>query len=61
MVPYVKCITNLDLIVVRGGENSPVLVGVHLLHEPRATGLERSHLLRSQEVLHGEQAISLEL
>ena len=48
-------------MVLRGGEDSPVLPRVHPLHEPRAARLERLHLLRCQEVLHNEQAVPLEL
>ena len=48
-------------MVFRGGEDAPVLPRVHPLHEPRAPRLERLHLLRSQKVLHGEQAVPLEL
>ena len=50
-----------NLVMLRGGEDAPVLPRVHPLHEPRAARLERLHLLRRQEVLHGEQAVSLEL
>ena len=53
--------TDLNLVVVCGGEDAPVLLWVHPLDQPRAPRLERLHLLRGQEVLHRQQAVPLKL
>ena len=49
------------LVVCGGGEDPPVLLGVHLVNQAQHARTHARNLVGGQEVIHSQEAISPEL